>query len=373
MKESLAEQLLGIELDWDTPTAKEEIGKLRYLAAVKYDNYQNFRPGKRFMESLVLWLRQFKTVKERQIAYKFILGRMVYISETQMDHLVDLLYPQVIIPILLKQAGEKDTLAWYHRKKIRTSETFRVLRRKTLFLGMSDGARMDAFRRKHGLNNEQVSVSFYLSIDKWKSMHKKVGDWLAKNGINSESAFENIFLIDDFSGSGKSIKSKLERFIDRYLGTLNKPGKLGKFCVKGGPKIFVITYLGTENALSSVKEYIDTFPKRKKRPYFSSCKVLPPLQLFADTLKVPQINNNNDKAFNQLLHDYYDNRLEDESTKTGGDDVIHGYAGCALPLALCHNCPNNSVYLLWGETEDKGNVLGLKALFPRIARHWEWR
>ena len=373
MKESLAEQLLGIELQWDTPTAKEEIGKLRYLAAVKYDNYHNFGPGKRFMESLVLWLRQLKTVEERRIAYGFVMSRMLYISEAQMDHLVDLLYPQIVIPRLLEQAGEKESLPTYQRKKIRTSEKFKDLRRKTLFVAMSDGARMDTFRRKHALNNEQVAVSLYFSSEKWESMQKDLRKWLSKNKIESEAAFENIFLIDDFSGSGNSIINKLQKFIDDYLGTFEKPGKLGKFCITGGPKIFVVTYLGTERAVSHLKVHIETFHDKNKKPYFASCEILPPLQLFADSLKVPQEDNNNDQAFNQLLDDYYDDRLEDESTRTGGKDVKHGYAGCALPLVLYHNCPNNSVYLLWGETDKTEENFGLKALFPRIARHWEWR
>jgi hypothetical protein len=373
VKESLAEQLLGVELQWDTPTAKEEIGKLRYLAAVKYDNYRNFVPGKRFMESLVLWLRQFKTIEGRRTAYKFILTRMLYISEAQMDHLVDLLYPQRIIPILLKQAGVKQNLLSYQRKRIRTSETFMILRRKTLFLGMSDGARMDAFRRKHGLNNEQVSISFYLSSEKWESMHEDLKKWLAKKNIESKAAFENIFLIDDFIGSGKTIMNKLDKFFDEYLGNLKDPGKLGKLCIKGGPKLFIVTYLGTENALFKLKKYIETFSQNKEHPYFLSCEILHPLQVFDDSLKVPQIENDNDRAFDQLLSEYYDDALEDEHTRTGGKDVKHGYAECALPLVLCHNCPNNSVYLLWGETDKTEEKFGLKALFPRIARHLEGR
>lgn len=373
MKESLAEQLLGIELRWDTPTAKEEIGKLRYLATVKYDNYRNFGPGKRFMESLILWLRQFKTIEERQIAYGFILNRMLYISEAQMDHLVDLLYSQRVIPRLLEQAGEKEGIPSYQMKRIRTSETFKVLRRKTLFLGMSDGARMDAFRRKHALNNEQVSISFYLSSKKWESVQKDLRKWLAKNKIASEAAFENIFLIDDFSGSGKTITNKLEKFVDEYLGTFKEQGKLGKLCIAGGPKIFVVTYLGTENALAQLREHIETFPRRKEQSYFVSCEILPPLQVFKDSLKVPQSDNDEDRAFDQLLSKYYDDSLEDEHTRTGGKDVKYGYGECALPLVLCHNCPNNSVYLLWGETDKTEKNSGLKALFPRIARHLEGR
>jgi hypothetical protein len=197
MREELAEQLLKLVLNWDIPTAKEEINKLRYLTAVKYDNYRNFEVGKRFLESLVLWLRQFKTIDERKIAYDFIIQRLLYISEPQMDHLVSLAYPQRIFPILLEQSTKILGVSSYQRKKIRTSKAFGEIRRKSLFLGMSDGARMDAFRRKHNLNNEQVSVSYELSEDKWKRMYDDLQEWLNADKSNTTGNFENVFLIDD--------------------------------------------------------------------------------------------------------------------------------------------------------------------------------
>ncbi len=77
--------------------------------------------------------------------------------------------------------------------------------------------------------------------------------------------------------------------------------------------------------------------------------------------------------FDQLLNTYYDNRIEDEHTRTGGGDVKYGYAGCGLLLTLYHNCPNNSIYLLWGQTEKTKQYSGLEAVFPRISRHSEER
>jgi hypothetical protein len=199
MRSDLAEQLLEKEMKWDLPTTKEEINKLRYLTAVKYDNYRNFGVGNRFLESLVLWLRQFQNVDEKKTAYRFITNRLLYISETQMDHLVDLTYPQRVLPILLKQTVEIESHRFspYQIKKIRTSRTFKEIKRKTLFLGMSDGARMDAFRRKHNLNNEQVSVSYELSEDKWKRMYDDLQEWFKANKSNTGGNVENVFLIDD--------------------------------------------------------------------------------------------------------------------------------------------------------------------------------
>jgi hypothetical protein len=383
MREELAEQLLLAEMNWDIPTAKEQINKLRYLTAVKYDNYRNFGVGKRFLESLVLWLRQFKTVDERKIAYDFIMKRLLYISEAQMDHLVDLAYSQRILPILLQQTVESQGFSKFQIRKIRTSKAFKEIKRKSLFLGMSDGARMDAFRRKHNVDNEQVSVSYELSEDKWKKMQKDLYEWMKKNEMEAAKVFENIFLIDDFSGSGNSIlrkdrhrfKGKLPRFVKNYLGTRSKPGKLGKCCSKEGPGLFILAYVSTQKAIAHLKEAKEEFKESfgDDPPNFAQCEILEPLQLIEDKEKVPQPDNLIDKEFSQLLEQYYDDRIEDEHTRTGGTDVKYGYAGCALPLVLCHNCPNNSVYLLWAESQETRAHPGLKALFPRIARHLEER
>lgn len=383
MKEDLALQLLSHVLGWDgkdISTAKEEISNLKYLSAVKYDDYHNFEPGDRFLENLVLWLRQFETLNDRQIAYQFIMKRLLFISETQIDHLVDLLFPQRIIPILLEQARKKDNISPYKINKIQNSETFKILKRKTLFLGMSDGAKIDTFRRKHLLNNEQVSVSHELSNEKWERMKKELDEWMQCHKFKDQISFENIFLIEDFSGSGNSIlqfqdgqyKGKLVKFINDSLGNKSSPGSLGSLCKEEGPNLFVVMYLATTKAIERLKSEIENFIKSES-PYLTFIKILEPLQKLDERIVIPQPDNDEDKDFDQLLDKYYDDRLEDKYTETGGDDMKHGYAECGLPLVLFHNCPNNSVYLLWGQTEKTNLRPGLRALFPRISRHSEER
>ena len=53
-----------------------------------------------------------------------------------------------------------------------------------------------------------------------------------------------------------------------------------------------------------------------------------------------------------------------------------GYGGCALPLVLAHNTPNNAVALLWAETrgearEDGQPASAMRPLFRRRQRHVE--
>jgi hypothetical protein len=379
MKESIAEELLGKVMDWDTPKAKEEIPKLKYLAETKYDSYRNFEPGRRFLESLVLWLHQFRTLEERQTVYEFIDKNLLYISEKQMSHLVELLYPQRVLSILIEQTSRKEKLFPFHIKQIRSSQIFKLLKRKSLFLGMSDGARIDTFRRKNALNNEQVSVSYELSKEKYEGIHNKLKNWLLKKDIQAEAKFENIFLIDDFSGSGNSIlrlengeyDGKLFKFIKNSIGSKDEPEKLGKYCIDGGPRLFVVTYISTKKAMNHLKETIKNYIETNRDLNLLSCEILEPLLLLDSSISVTKENPGNE--FAQLLDNYYDKRLDDEYTETGGTDVKYGYAGCALPLVLSHNCPNNSIYLLWGQTDKTEEQHGLRALFPRISRHLEER
>ena len=69
MNRQIAIELLGRELDWDTEVATEELSWLEYLSIVKYDSYRNFEAGNRFFESLILWLRQFKSKIEKVFAF----------------------------------------------------------------------------------------------------------------------------------------------------------------------------------------------------------------------------------------------------------------------------------------------------------------
>jgi hypothetical protein len=65
--------------------------------------------------------------------------------------------------------------------------------------------------------------------------------------------------------------------------------------------------------------------------------------------------------------EYADQSSSDKHFRKGGvADVRFGFAGCALPVVLNHNTPNNSVFLLWGPEMSK-----FPGLFPRASRHRE--
>src|SRR3954454_18377591 len=102
MKEALAKRLLAEVLGWSPEEMSEELPALQAMAAYKYDDYQQFAPGMRFIESLALWLSQF-AANDRRVAYRLAKERLVFCSVAEMNHLVSMAYPDLIRPHLLRR------------------------------------------------------------------------------------------------------------------------------------------------------------------------------------------------------------------------------------------------------------------------------
>ena len=84
-------------------------------------------------------------------------------------------------------------------RKITESAEYKEMLRRSLFIGISDGSRIDLFRRsKREISNEQVFPSYHISEKKALDMISE----LKKAGF--EGKFNSLFLIDDFTASGKS-------------------------------------------------------------------------------------------------------------------------------------------------------------------------
>jgi len=105
MREALAERLLAKVMRWKPSDIANERPLLQAMAAFKYNEYKQFAPGIRFVESLALWLKQFKTLEERRTAYNFVKSRLVFFSDAEIGHLVTIAYPDYIRPFLIRKAG----------------------------------------------------------------------------------------------------------------------------------------------------------------------------------------------------------------------------------------------------------------------------
>jgi len=368
MRDALAERLLAQVMGWSPEDVARERPDLQAMADHKYDEYQQFSPGMRFVESLAVWLNNFETKEERRIAYNFIKTHLVFISEAETRLLVSIAYPDIIRPILLKEAASLLSLPEFQVAKIANSTEFSLLRRKSLFLGLSDGARMDYFRRVSGLNNEQVHIDYRIepktADDMGLKLRRDVETLTGNPGVASAASFEIVFLLNDFSGSSDTllrqengeVKGKIAGAMNSVLGLQRLEPPL---VTASGAKVFVVLYTATEMALRNLEERLSSLCSTD----WPACEVKTVYPLSEDIRVTPE------KApqFDVILKKYYDPSIMDEHLEKGGPNVIYGYAGCALPLVLSHNTPNNSLYLLWASKPN----LQKCALFPRVSRHRE--
>ncbi len=345
---------MGDAADEDFP---DQLGVLRRLAEYKYDDYQQYAPGRQFVECLALWLDQFESSIQRRHAMNFVLERLIFLSDVEMRHFVNLMASVKVPQLLIRRISQRLALPHYRVSKIRSSPGFARSLRASLFLGMSDGARIDQFRRfGHALSNEQIALNYELSESRAEKMNAKLRADLS----DDEAVFEHVFLVDDFAGSGSTIvRQNLDGSLDgRLVRFLNDTlPKLQNGCF---PKIIVALYVATDQALENIQSQISSFPS----PPWTDDNA-PEL---LNVLTIPEESRlshgrvgaayKTDRHFDNLLHIFYDPSVEDEHK----GEVLHGYLDCGLPLVLSHNTPNNSVYLLWEKEFTT-------PLFPRFERH----
>jgi len=157
MKDERAQQLLAKVMDWNDDQVTIRVQILQMLAEYKYDHYQRFSPGKRFIESLAAWLRQFDAA-DRATAFRLVYEKLVYISDAEFTHLVQTAYPDLILQERIRLVAEEQGIQSYLINQIITSSRFEELKLKSLYLGLSDGARTNELRRASNgeINNEQI-------------------------------------------------------------------------------------------------------------------------------------------------------------------------------------------------------------------------
>ena len=378
MNSNLANQLLASIMKWDARTLASERAALEFMGSMKYDAYDRYMPGMRFMSSLVQWLNDIKE-EDRDEAYKFIKKKLVFISSTQMNYLVDLLYDSKIRPILLDMATVETGMPSYKRSNKVVRPRFEIEKRSALVIGLSDGAHTDILRRSAGFNNEQVLTNYYPDGKKLKDML----DGLRKDGKMAgieNPFFRRIFLIDDFTASGKSF-IRYDDTDGEYHGKLKKI--IDELCAKshieGDQNIEHLSYLlnpnqdkiqidilfciATEKARTNIKNNLDEYLKSvnwQDKVEFNIHIIQPLEDKLSNDIK-------NDKNLVEVLkkdEHFVKECVISKSYKVGkNDNPWLGFDECALPVVLAHNTPNNSLPIIWQDAER------FHGLFPRISRH----
>jgi hypothetical protein len=378
MKKELALRVLSSVMDWDDARAIDEFRWLSLMSRLKYDGYQDFLAGVRFIESLATWMQQFEHPEEREQAYAFVRHRLVYIGPAEMLRLVELFYPGVeqrLVRAVAEAPGVPAYLVW---AKPNTAAAYHQLLRRTLFIGLSEGARLDLFRRANAgvVSNEQVLLATYADATKWDTLLED----LRKDLKDSETKFRFVYLIDDFTGSGTTfIRKKEGKWKGKLIKFLKTAERFSETHFEQNLTVCVHHYMASHRAAEILKtHHAEASAELEGAMWFPNVEftfgtILPP------TLPIDRSQHREAQAFISLARKYCDR--EDSLLKNNhfdeGDtrDAALGFADCALPLVFEHNTPNNSVALLWAETagsdgmDGRPNRHAMRPLFRRRQRH----
>ena len=247
-------------------------------------------------------------------------------------------------------------------------------------MGLSDGARIDTIRHANSgvLGNEQFVQGTQVDTEKWKDLL----DNLREDLDDTSARFRIVYLVDDFAGSGTSFlrfdekAAKWKGKLVRFKESVNAANS-----VLGADRLFqddwslcVHHYVVSAAAAVGIEKRLDRFANSEECPEEWAGSTCATFGMILPTDLPINANGEGHEEFIELTRTYYDPVLRTKHTDVGG--VTHlglGYGGCALPLVLEHNTPNNSVALLWAETEggirEGVPVSAMRPLFRRRQRH----
>jgi hypothetical protein len=297
---------------WDDDKARQEFAWLRLMSRMKYDDYQDFLAGMRFIESLADWLQQFPT-EDRAVAYDFVRQHLIFISPSEMRHLVELFYPETVQPRLLKRVAEIHGIPKYEVwSNPAAVSTYEKLLRKTLFIELSDGGRIDIFRRANaGINNEQIVTAPRINKSKWDELLKD----LRKATKTADDRFTLVYLVDDFTASGTTLlrneegvwKGKLWRFWEDISGD-----EVMASHFEDGWTLCVHHYISTFKSEDKVEQHCNELRKEQGGPgWFRTIEFSQGMSLGREV----QVTSQSHPEFARLIQDYYDDKIENEHMK----------------------------------------------------------
>lgn len=203
MKEKRAQRLVADLMGWDVERATSEFAWLGLMVNYKFDGYQQYGPGHRFYVHLLRWLSQFPS-DQREIVWDIVRRQLIYISDEEMHHLVGLTGPLIERRMRAAVAQRCGIPAYLIAENQSARFMLDEMRCRTLYVGVSDGARIDVFRRYNEgvVNNEQVVAMIEISEKKQRKLKTELAKRLRDMGSSQPDTFEWICLIDDFTASG---------------------------------------------------------------------------------------------------------------------------------------------------------------------------
>ena len=358
VKSAVAARLLGAATGMSGPPLDDLVEDVQLLATYKYDGYDGYRPGRHFVESLTAWLMQFRP-DERPIALEFVRRHVVFISRPELHHLVELVYPSVIRPSVLRRTSALTGIPPHRVTALAASAEFAALQRATLVVGLSDGADLALLRRlSPPLRHEQFVPAADLSTAGVVEMVSTLRQDLARADLPAVARFGSVMLVDDFSATGTTLLRCEDGRWDgrlqvarRHLASLVEQGALA-----AEHDVHVVLYVATDRAVARLEQLL------------AECGLpwaVRAVQRIGDQARVTPDRH---PAMHELCTRYADGTSVAYVPGERGP-LAFGCGGAALSVVLHHNTPDNSISLLWQDRREDRSDRPVIPLFPRQERH----
>lgn len=369
VKISLANRLLRTLIDLDEEAEAKLVPQLTTMAELKWDSYEGFRAGQRFMESLARWLREFPDQPTRKRWLEFLVDSLVFISAPEVDHLIAVAYPDFIRPAVLERVAANSGIARHRKAQLMNTSAFKVEQRRILVFALSDGAHLDVLRRNSALSHEQfVQGSAVPDSRRGDFANKLKAALITHGGAGEQATFNHVLLVDDFYGSGTSLidfvegedredelVGKIAKF-QSHAETLTKADGDAPALLTEDYSATILLYMASTRAKRHIEESLVKAGLQDRWR-------LEVVQVFGGHCEVT------DAVLLKDCDRFWDPVLEDNHKKC----AARGYKECALPVVFYHNAPNNSVSPLWadstGRRREGYESQDRRALFPRYERH----
>jgi hypothetical protein len=228
--------------------------------------------------------------------------------------------------------------------------------RRCLFIALSDGAKIDYFRRHHvDLSQEQV-VPYYRA-----SSSNYVDELRKQQG--PEATFSHVILIDDFCGSGYTLAHKRPNDPTVVDGSLQRVYEHHARVIDQADKVLICHYISTASARRSVMGLVRRLPH-----YAMKTDWITALELDDDQNMLRRNHDPLATAIIRLCDQFHRPEFDDPNSLKGGG-YRYGFGKEALPLVLYSNTPNNSVFVLWFDKRAGSDSPGFRSIFRRVHRH----
>ncbi|KVO30886.1 hypothetical protein [Burkholderia ubonensis] len=359
-------------MSWTDEDATSAFAWLELMVDYKFDHYKQYGPGRRFYVHLLRWLSQFDAV-DRECAWQLLREQLVYVNQDEMNHMISLT-GSIIDREMRAAVAKRLNLPVYRVLEDATAtRELEVMRCRTLYVGVSDGAHIDVFRRYNEgrISNEQVVSMIEISVTKQDTLKEKLRERLDVLDPAAPATFGWVCLIDDFTASGTtSIRCKDDVWEGKVCRFMKESANIrdGSPLISTDAYVQVHHYLASHEASQKVTRLLDGYAKQ----HLDKCFVATFTHVFSDDIVIAATPDSQVAA---LLQRRYDPSIE---TKHTGKGIALGYKQGGLPVVLDHNTPNNSIATLWAQSDPSKKDMYVAEnhmwpLFPRRQRHSDVR